>query len=164
MSSSERPFLILTAICDASARPAAITLGHGEALERAMRAAEGLDTEGLDLIELPIAPAAFAALRKHLQITDARVTVYDIFPLSNQLDPRYRGIAGQFLAAEALWALEEQGMLSGVPFTVQFDLPRSWDKDPKKLHDRLVSEKALELGETAINTFKRVKSAWDRSA
>ena len=158
------PFLILTAICDASARPAAITLGHADAMERALRAAEGLQTQGLDLVELPIAPAAFAALRKHLQISDDRVTVYDLFPLSAELDARYRGIAGQFLAAEALWALEEQGMLSGVPFTVQFDLPRGWDKDPKKLHERLVTEKALELSSQAIDTFKRVKASWDASA
>lgn len=163
MSKPEHPFLILTAICDASARPAAITLGHGDAMERAFQAAESLETQGLDLVELPIAPAAFAALRKHLQIEDERVTVYDLFPLSAQLDPRYRAIAGQFLAAEALWALEEQGMLSGVPFTVQFELPRGWDKDPKKLHERLVSEKALELNDKAIDTFKRVKSRWDAS-
>jgi hypothetical protein len=92
------------------------------------------------------------------------VTVYDLFPLSAALDPRYRAIAGQFLAAEALWALEEQGLLSGVPFTVQFDTPRGWDKDPKKLHERLVSEKALDLSEHAVDTFKLVKSSWDGSA
>jgi hypothetical protein len=155
--------LILTAICDASARPAAITLGHGDAMERALRSAEGQTIGGLDLVELPIAPAAFAALRKYLQFEDGRVTVYDLFPLSALLDARYRAIAGQFLAAEALWALEEQGMLSGVPFTVQFDVPRGWDKDPKKLHERLVSEKALDLNEAAVETFKSVKAAWDRS-
>jgi hypothetical protein len=164
MGNAERPFLILTAICDASARPAAITVGHGDAMERAYTAANGQDTEGIDLVELPIAPAAFAALRKHLQIRDDRVTVYDIFPLSGLLDARYRGIAGQFLAAEVLWALEEQGMLSGVPFTVQFDLPGGWDKDPKRLHERLVAEKALDLNDKAIETFKSVKSAWDKSA
>jgi hypothetical protein len=163
MGNSERPFLILTAICDASARPAAVTLGHGDAMERAYNAADGHETEGIDLVELPIAPAAFAALRKYLQIRDDRVTVYDIFPLSGRLDARYRGIAGQFLAAEALWALEEQGMLSGVPFTVQFELPGGWDKDPKKLHERLVAEKALDLNERAIETFKFVKAAWDRA-
>ena len=156
--------MILTAICDASARPAAVTLGHGDAMERALRASNGLQTDGMDLIELPIAPAAFAALRKHLQIHDGRVTVYDLFPLSSALDARYRAIAGQFLAAEALWALEEQGMLSGVPFTVQFDVPRGWDKDPKKLHERLIAEKALDLSDTAVETFKRVKTAWDSTA
>jgi hypothetical protein len=160
---SDRPFLILTAICDASARPAAITRGHGDAMERAYVAAQGCQTEGLDLVELPIAPAAFAALRRHVQIGEDRVTVYDLFPLSSQLDARYRGVAGQFLAAEALWALEEQGLLHGVPFSVQFDLPRGWDKDPKKLHERLVAEKALELSAEAIETFKRVKTAWDKS-
>ena len=152
---SDRPFLILTAICDASARPAAITRGHGDAMERAYVASQGCQTEGLDLIELPIAPAAFGALRKHLQIGDDRVTVYDLFPLSSQLDPRYRGVAGQFLAAEALWALEDQGLLHGVPF--------SRDKDPKKVHERLVAEKALELSADSIETFRRVKTAWDKS-
>jgi hypothetical protein len=164
MRNSDRPFLILTAICDASARPAAITIGHGDAMERALTAAKGHDTEGIDIVELPISPAAFAALRKHVLISDDRVTVYDLFPLSAALDPRYRAIAGQFLAAEALWALEEQGLLSGVPFTVQFDTPRGWDKDPKKLHERLVSEKALDLSEHAIDTFKLVKASWDGSA
>jgi hypothetical protein len=161
MRTSDRPFLILTAICDASARPAAVTVGHGDAMERALKASQGHDTEGIEIVELPIAPAAFAALRKHVMISDDRVTVYDLFPLSSSLDPRYRGIAGQFLAAEALWALEEQGLLSGVPFTVQFETPRGWDKDPKKLHERLVGEKALDLSEHAIDTFKQVKATWD---
>ncbi len=161
---ANRPFLVLTAICDASARPAAITLGHGDAMERALTAAEGQDTEGLDLVELPIAPAAFAALRKQLGVPESAVTVYDIFPLSSKLREEFRKIAAQFLAAEALWTLEDQGMLSGVPFTVNFDLPRGWDKDPKKLHARLVEERALDLGEEAIVAFKHIKTAWDASA
>ncbi|HEY2733354.1 MAG TPA: hypothetical protein VGI70_05180 [Polyangiales bacterium] len=161
--SASRPFLVLTAICDASARPAAVTLGHGDAMERALTAASGQDVEGVDLVELPIAPAAFAALRKQLNFQENTVTVYDLFPLSSKLQERYRKIAGQFLAAEALWTLEEQGLLSGVPFTVNFDLPRGWDKDPKKLHARLVEEHALELGERAVQTFKDIKNAWNAS-
>jgi hypothetical protein len=157
------PFLVLTAICDASARPAAITLGHGDAMERALNAAAGHDTIGIDLVELPIAPPAFAALRKHLGLPEGRVTVYDLFPLSGKLEERYRHIAGQFLAAEALWTLEEQGMLSGVPFTVNFDLPHGWDKDPKRLHARLVEEHALDLGERAVQVFKDIKTAWNAS-
>jgi hypothetical protein len=158
------PFLVLTAICDASARAAAVTIGHGDAMERALNAATGQATEGIDLVELPIAPAAFAALRKHLGFPDGTVTVYDLFPLSAKLQERYRKIAGQFLAAEALWTLEEQGLLSGVPFTVNFDLPRGWDKDPNKLHARLVEEHALELGEQAVQVFKDIKTVWNASA
>ena len=164
MTENGRPLLVVTAICDASARPAAITVGHGDAMERAYNAAQGAEVESIDLIELPIAPQAFAALRKYLQISDGRVTVYDLFPLSTALNARYRTVAGQFLAAEALWTLEEQGMLSGVPFTVQFDLPHGWDKDPRKLHERLVAEHALELSPDAIETFKKVKAAWDKAA
>ncbi|HEX4352263.1 MAG TPA: hypothetical protein VHZ95_05100 [Polyangiales bacterium] len=132
-------------------------------MERALNATSGQDVEGVDLVELPIAPAAFAALRKQLNFNDNTVTVYDLFPLSSKLQERYRKIAGQFLAAEALWTLEEQGLLSGVPFTVNFDLPRGWDKDPKKLHARLVEEHALELGDRAVQTFKEIKNAWNAS-
>ncbi len=158
---ASKTFLILTAICDASARPAAITLGHGDAMERALNAASDRDIAGIDLVELPIAPAAFGALRKHVGAPEHAVTVYDLFPLSSQLREEYRKIAGQFLAAEALWMLEEQGMLSGVPFTVNFDLPRGWDKDPKALHARLVEERALDLGDAAVQVFKEIKTAWD---
>ena len=158
---SSSPFLILTAICDASARPAAITCGHGDAMERALNAAKDFQIEGLDLVELHLAPAAFNALCKHLQVSDGTVTVYDLFPLSSCLDPKYRTVAGQFLAAEALWTLEEQGLLQGVPFSIKFDLPSGWDKDPKKLHARLIEAGALNLDEDAIKTFKSVKVVWD---
>jgi hypothetical protein len=87
--------------------------------------------------------------------------VYDLFPLSTKLREEYRKIAGQFLAAEALWLLEEAGLLSGVPFTVNFELPRGWDKDPKTLHARLVEEHALDLGDNAVHVFKEIKTAWD---
>jgi len=157
----DQPFVILTAVCDASARPAAVTLGHGDAMERVLTAAGGLQIGGLDLVELPIAPPAFGALRKFLQLDGQVVTAYDVFPLSGKLDPRYRAIAGQFLAADMLWTLEQQGLLSGVPFSVQFDTPRNWDKDPQKIHERLVQEHALDLSPVAIETFKKIKLAWD---
>jgi hypothetical protein len=160
--SGSSPYLILTAICDASARPAAITCGHGDAMERALTAANADQIEGLDLVELPIAPAAFAALRKHLQVPENTVTVYDLFPLSARLDEKYRVVAGQFLAAEALWTLEEQGLLQGVPFSIKFDLPKGWDKDPKKLHQKLIEAGALDLSEEAIKIYKSVKAAWDK--
>ena len=132
-------------------------------MERALNAATGHETIGIDLVELPISPPAFGALRKHLGLPEGTVTVYDLFPLSSKLEERYRHIAGQFLAAEALWTLEEQGLLSGVPFTVNFELPRGWDKDPKKLHARLVEEHALDLGERAVQVFKDIKNAWNAS-
>lgn len=161
--SGSTPFFVLTAICDASARPAAITRGHGDAMERALNAAVNYPIGGLDIVELPLSPAAFGALRKHLGVADDTATVYDLFPLSSRLDQKYRTIAGQFLAAEVLWTLEEQGLLQGVPFTVKFDLPDGWDKDPKKLHTRLVEAGALDLGQEAIDTYKAVKAAWDAS-
>lgn len=163
MSDNGRPFIIITAICDASARPAAVTVGHGDAMARALEAIAEHETAGLDLVELPIAPGAFAALRKHLQLDPNGVTAYDMFPLSDALKPEYRPVAGQFLAAEALWTLEEQGLLHGVPFTIQFDVPKDWDKTPKKLHERLIQERALELAPEAVETFKRIKGSWEKS-
>lgn len=158
----DQPFVILTAVCDASARPAAITLGHGDAMERALTASTGLDIAGLDLVELPIAPPAFAALRRFLQLDGQVVTAYDVFPLSSRLAAQYRPIAGQFLAADMLWTLEQRGLLSGVPFSVQFDTPKGWDKDPKKIHERLVQEHALDLSPVAIETFKKIKQSWEK--
>ena len=161
--SESKPFLVLTAICDASARAAAVTREHGEAMERALNAAGNHQIDGLDLVELPISPPAFAALRKHLGESPDTVTVYDLFPLSARLDPRYRALAGQFLAAEALWTLEEQGLLQGVPFRVKFELPKGWDKDPKKLHSKLIEAGALDLDQSAITTFKQIRAAWEAS-
>jgi len=130
-------------------------------MERALNAAARFQIAGLDIVELPLSPAAFAALRKHLAVADETATVYDLFPLSAKLDEKYRNIAGQFLAAEVLWTLEEQGLLQGVPFTVKFDLPEGWDKDPKKLHSKLLEAGALDLSQDAIDTYKAVKATWD---
>lgn len=133
-------------------------------MERAYNAAEGHAVSGINLVELALSPAAFAALRKHLQVGGNVVTVYDVFPLSGTLAPEVLTVAGQFLAAEALWTLEEQGMLSGVPFSIKFDAPRGWDVSPEKLHERLVAAGALDLTPEAIETFRAIKTAWDASA
>src|SRR5690606_4741342 len=108
-----------------------VTRSHGDALERAIGSTQGHDIAGIDIIELPIAPQAFAALRKHLGATEDTVGFYDLFPLSAHLDLDVRKAAGQFLAAEALWTLEEQGLLGGVPLSLKLDLPKSWNRDPK---------------------------------
>ena len=118
----------------------------------------------MDPVELPIGPAPFGALRKALGLDEEVVGLYDVFPLAAHLDEAVRKVAGQFLAAEAVWALEEQGQLGGVPLNVRLDLPKGWDRDPKKVHEKLVEAGALDLSEDAIETFKRVKSAWDQSA
>lgn len=163
-SPDPRPFLVLTALLDAGARAAALTRSHGEAYERAIAASYGQDIAGLDLVELSVASPAFAALRTHLRLPEDTVGLYDLFPLANHLDPAVRRVAGQFLAAEAIWTLEEQGQLGGVPLNVKLDLPSGWESSPKDVHARLVSAGALELTEAGIRTFKDVKAAWDRSA
>lgn len=158
------PFLVVTAIMDASARPAAITRSHGEAMERAINAIGAHPIAGLDVVELPIAGPSFLALRKHFQFKDDTVAMYDVFPLAATLDPAARKVGGQFLAAEILWTLDAQGLLPGVPLNVKLDVPQGWDKDPKAVHEKLMAAGALDIGEGGINTFKAVKSAWEASA
>lgn len=158
-----RPYLVLTVLLDSSARPAAVTRSHGDALERAMTATQGASIAGLDLVELHIAPKAFAALREYLKIGDETVGLYDIFPLAGHLDDTQRKVAGQFLAAEAVWTLEEQGALGAVPLNIKLDLPSGWDRDPKAVHGRLVEAGALDLSAEGIETFKNVKGRWDAS-
>ncbi len=157
----ERPFIVVTAILDGSARPAAVTVSHGDAMERAIHATDGQEIAGMTIVELPIPPPAFAALRHHAGRSDDAVAVYDLFPLSARLAPEVRTVAGQFLAAEALWALEEQGALKGVPLNFKLDIPPDWDRAPKAVHEKLVAAGALELSPQAIETFKNVKSSWD---
>lgn len=156
-----RPYLVLTVLLDGSARPAAITRSHGDALERSLNATQGQEIAGLDLVELPIAAPVFKALRQPLAVPAEEVGLYDVFPLASHLAPELRKIAGQFLAAEALWTLEEQGLLGGVPVNVKLNLPEGWDNDPKQVHQRLVGAGALDLTESGIETYKAVKAAWD---
>lgn len=153
------PFIVVTCVLDASARPAAITRAHGEAVERAIRASAGKDIAGLDVIELPIDPASHATLRKHLGLNEEQVGVYDVFPLSPKLEANVRKAAAQFLAAEQLASLDGQGLF-GDTLAVKLDLPKGWDKDPKAVHQRLVEAGALELSEAAVDTFVAIKTAW----
>lgn len=157
-----RPFIVLTAIHDANARAAAITLSHADAWERVTKALAGKEIAGVDIVELSVPPRAFTALREHIQRSPETVAVYDLFPLAAHLDRATRKVAGQFLGAEVLWALEEQGILSGIPLNLRLDVPRSWgDRSPKAVHEKLVEAGALDLTEKAIEDFRAIKAAWD---
>lgn len=136
-------------------------MSHGDGLERAFNATAGHDTAGLDIVELPVIPQAFAALRKHAGLNSDAVAVYDVFPLNANLDTTVRTIAGQFLAAEALWALEELGHLGGVPLNLKLDVPSGWGRDPRSIHEKLMAAGALELTPEAIETFRAIKGNWD---
>jgi len=164
MSTDPKPFVVVTALLDGGARPAAHTRSHGDAMERAYVASSAHEVAGMDLVELPITAAAFGALRKAMSLPDETVGLYDVFPLAPHLDAPVRKVAGQFLAAEVVWTLEEQGLLGGVPLNVRLDLPKGWDKDPKAVHTRLMEAGALELSESAVQTFIAVKKAWEESA
>lgn len=156
-----RPLLVVTVLIDGSARPAAITRSHGDAMERAIRASDGHDLAGFEIAELVIAPKAFGALRKNLGLGEEVVALYDIFPLAADLPAQLRGVAGQFLAAEALWALEEQGMTSGVPPHEKLDLPAGWSRDPREIRQRLVDAGASALTESGANAYVAIKQRWD---
>ncbi|MBZ0116372.1 MAG: hypothetical protein K8H88_05250, partial [Sandaracinaceae bacterium] len=141
----------------------AITISHGDAMERAYRAVGANDVAGVDIVELAVPPPAFAALRDHAARSPGTVAVYDVFPLAAALAPEVRQVAGQFLAAEILWALEEQGLLKGVPLNIKLDIPPGWDRAPGAVHEKLVGAGALELSAKAIDTFKTIKASWDAS-
>lgn len=154
------PFIVITSVLDADARPASITRAHGAAFERALSATKGHAIENLDLVELPIDKTAHAALRKHLGLPDDQAGIYDLFPLAPTLSPNVRKAAAQFLAAESLWTLDAQGVFGTDALSVKLDLPEGWDKDPKAIHQRLVEAGALELTDQAVETYRAIKSAW----
>lgn len=162
-SKATGPFIVLTSVLDAEARPASITRAHGEAFERVMRATSGQDIAGVDLVELPIDHAAHTVLRKHLGLADGTAGVYDVFPLSPKLDAAVRKAAGQFLAAETLWTLDAENVFGKQVLSVKLDLPAGWDKDPKAVHQKLVEAGALELSSEQVETYKAIKSAWATS-
>jgi hypothetical protein len=159
-SQTSGPFIVITAVLDAEARPAAVTRAHGEAFDRALRASKGQTISNLDLVELPIDKSAHAALRKHLGLPDEQAGVYDVFPLAPTLEPAVRRAAAQFLAAESLWSLDAQGVFGSDALSIKLDLPAGWDKDPKAIHQKLVEAGALELNEQAVETYKAIKAAW----
>jgi hypothetical protein len=164
MDRDPRPFIVLTALVDSSARPAAVTMSHGDAYEKAQAATRDRAIAGLDIVEIAVQPRAFQALRDHAQKAGDSVAVYDLFPLASHLDASTRKVAGQFLAAEILWALEEQGTLAGVPLNLRLDVPRSWgDRSPKAVHEKLMESGALDLTEQAIDDFKQIKTSWDEA-
>lgn len=159
-----RPYIVVTAILDSNARVANITLSHADAWERAQKAMAGKEIAGIDIVELPVPPRAFTALREHTQRSPETVAVYDLFPLAAHLDRATRKVAGQFLGAEVLWALEEQGTLSGIPLNLRLDVPRTWgDRSPKAVHEKLMEAGALDLTERAIDDFKAIKGHWDQA-
>ena len=154
------PCIIITAVLDADARPAVVTRCHGDAYERALHATAGRPVDGLELVELVIDAKAHAALRKHLGRADDQAGIYDLFPLPANLAPEVRTAAGQFLAAETLWNFDAQGVFGSDALSVKLDLPESWDRDPKAVHQKLVEAGALNLSEDAVETFKAVKDVW----
>ena len=164
MSGNKRtgPFIVLTSVLDAEARPASITRSHGEAFERLLPATSGHEVAGVDLVELPIHHAAHLALRKHLGLGEDQAGIYDVFPLSPTLDPAVRKAAAQFLAAEALWNLDAQGIFGRQVLSVKLDLPKGWDRDPKAVHQKLVEAGALELSPEAVETYKAIKAAFSK--
>ena len=81
--------------------------------------------------------------------------------MTSHLKPEFRKIAGQFLAAEALWTMEEQGLLGGVPVNVKLEVPKGWQSNPQDIHQHLLGEGALDLTESGIETYKAIKTAWD---
>ena len=156
------PLLVVTVLLDREARAAVVTQSHGNAVERAIKAAGATEVAGIELAELPIASKAFAELRRSLTMPPNTVALYDIFPLSPALDPGLRQVAGQFLAAEALWALEEQGVLGNATPEERLSLPSGFPKDPKAIRQHLVDAGATAMSDAAVKAFQDIKQRWDQ--
>ncbi|MDH5492401.1 MAG: hypothetical protein OEY14_10655 [Myxococcales bacterium] len=156
-----RPLLIISMVLDSGARAASMSRELGTAYERALAASAGHEIAGVEPVELHIRSKEFDALRRPLGLSTDRAAFYELFPLPAKLSPEVRKVAGQFLAADVLWALEGQGLLGGVPLNVKLDLPKGWVQEPKALHERLLAAGALELSPEGISTFNAIKSAWD---
>jgi hypothetical protein len=162
MSENDAPLnLLLTSVLDASARPASLTRSHGDAMERIYRISKGIPLGRIELVELPIPHKTFALLRAHLGRPESTVAIYDVFPVAAKLDFSLYRIAGQFLAAEAIWLLEGQGQIGSTVLDVRVDVPSGWDKSPHAIQKRLVEAGALDLSAAAVEAFKAVKAAWD---
>lgn len=154
------PFIVLTAVLDAEARPASITRSHGQAFERALVATQGKQIANIELVELVIDKGSHAVLRRHLKLPADQAGVYDVFPLNPNLPPQVRKAAAQFLAAESLWTLDGQGVFANTNLSVKLDLPKGWAKEPQAIHQKLVEAGALELSEDDVETYRAIKEAF----
>ncbi len=159
--SKELPFIMLSAIMDGAAKPAELTQHHAQAYEHAMQATRGKPIAGLDLTELAVAPQSFAALRKQLQLSETTVAVYDVFGVSSHVNPNVRNVAGQYLAAQILWMLDQQNLLSSVPLSLKLDVPKGWPNTKDAVLSKLSDAGALTLSPKEAEVFKDIKSAWD---
>lgn len=161
MTTSNGPRLVLTALHDVSTRPAALTESHGAAMSKLFAAAKGHKHDGIHIVEMSVPAPVFVAARKAMQKPRETVALYDLFPFPSKLDGAVRDVAARFLATESLWSLAEEGKLGEFALDVRIPTPRGWDRDPKKIQERLVEAGALDLTEEEIATYQAVRAAFD---
>ncbi len=161
MEEATRPFIVMTVLVNSAARPAAVTRSHADALERARGAAYGHDIGGIEITEVTLPAKTFNVLRKAVGLPATTVGLYDIFPVSPEVSEEHRRVAGKFLAAEAIWALDEQGAFGAEALQFRLELPQSWSREPKEIHKTLIDAGVLNLAATAVETFRHVKAAWE---
>lgn len=157
---SRGPRLVLTAIVDPSARPAALTDSHGAAYAKLLAAARGQAHAGISLVELTIPAPVFAAARKALGRPKSDVALYDLVPSPASLADDIRSVAARFLAAETIWSLAEEGKLGEAALDVRIPVPAGWSRDPRAIQERLVEAGALDLDEADVASFQAVRAAF----
>ncbi len=153
-------WITLTAVLSASARPAAVTRSHGDALEQLMPLIGSDPYAGIDIVELPIAPQTFNPLREFLQKPAHSVALYDVFAVPANVSGTVRKIAAQYLAAESLKTLEAQGVLGGVPLSIHLDVPSDWQADMEKIGERLRGKGALAVHDAPDSFIKPLRAQW----
>ncbi len=161
MEEATRPFIVMTVLVNSAARPAAVTRSHADALERVRGAAYGHDIGGIEITEVTLPAKTFNVLRKAVGLPATTVGLYDIFPVSPEVTEEHRRVAGKFLAAEAIWALDEQRAFGAEALHFRLELPQSWSREPKEIHKTLIDAGVLNLSAAAVETFRQVKAAWE---
>lgn len=161
MTTPTGPRLVLTAIHDASTRPAALTESHGAAMQKLIVAAKGKPNAGFEVVELGVPGLVFHAAKKALGRPSKTVALYDLFPLPAKVDATIRQIAARFLAAETLWTMAEEGKLGELALDVRIPVPRGWNPDPRAIQEKLVQAGALDLSDDDVATFQAVRAAFE---
>lgn len=130
-------------------------------MKKLLVAAKGKTHAGFEIVEMPVPTAVFLAARKALGKSRETAAIYDLFPFPAKLAPEIRQVAARFLATEVLWSLAEEGKLGEFALDVRIPTPRGWDRDPKKIQERLVEAGALDLAESDIATFQEIRATFD---
>ncbi len=153
------PWIVVSALLESGAKVSAITLSHGDAMERGVAALGAEPVAGLEMVELTLDKPAFSSLRRAILLPPTTVGVHDLFAVSGTATVDQRKAAAFYLAQTSVQTLQAQGMLGSSPAQLQMTLPGGWKRS--SLEQRVKESGVLDLtpGESAV--FRTIKDRWD---